>query len=217
MSGSGGRAGLAVLGLMGAPGSGKSAVAGLLAERGGVVVDADRLAREALQDPAVIEELAAWWGDGVRATGGGIDRAAVGRIVFADAAERARLEGLIHPRVAAGRQRIHAAAAADPSARFLVEDCPLLLETGLDADCDAVWFIDASPAVRLARVAARGWDAAELARREAAQAAREHRFARADRVIENDRGIDALRAAVADGCEAGLGFERGASTDTESG
>ena len=217
MSGGGGRRTLPTLGLMGAPGSGKGAVAGLLAERGGVVVDADRLAREALQDPAVVEELAAWWGEGVRAGSGGINRAAVGRIVFADAAERSRLEGVIHPRVAVGRAETHAAAAVAPAARFLVEDCPLLLETGLDAACDAVWFVDASKQTRLARVAARGWDAAELVRREAAQAPREHRLALADRVIENDGGIDALRKAVDVGCEDWLRFPRGASTGTETG
>ncbi|MEM6551619.1 MAG: dephospho-CoA kinase [Planctomycetota bacterium] len=174
-----------VVGLMGQPGSGKSTVAAVMAELGGGVVDADVLARGVLAEPAVVDELVSWWGPEVRAADGMLDRAAVGRRVFSDPEALARLEKLVHPRVAAGRAALHAAYTEDPAIRFVVEDCPLLIETGLDASCDRLVLVEAPRQVRLERVVSRGWDAAELDRREAQQAPLDTRRERADDVITN--------------------------------
>ena len=73
-----------VLGLLGAPGSGKSTVARAFADLGCGVIDADRLAHEALQSQPVRDQLAQWWGDDVLDDAGRVDRSAVGKIVFAD-------------------------------------------------------------------------------------------------------------------------------------
>lgn len=204
-------AALGVLGLTGAPGSGKSAVAGLLEKRGAVVVDADRLAREAWAEPEVIAAAVDWWGPGVVNASGAVDRAAVAAIVFGNPAERKRLEALLHPRVAEGRRVLHAAAAASPAARFVVEDSPLLIESGLHAHCDAVWLVEAPRAVRLKRVAQRGWSPDELARREAAQADPAVRKAHASFRLRNDCSIENLQAQVDSGLLAWPLLDAGAT------
>lgn len=188
------------MGLMGQPGSGKSTVASVMAEMGGGVVDADALSRGVLAEPAVVDELVSWWGEGVRSDDGTLDRAAVGRRVFSDPEALARLEGLVHPRVAEGRAALHRQYESDPAIRFIVEDCPLLIESGLDASCDRLLLVEAPREVRLKRVTSRGWDAAELERREAQQAPLDTRRSRADDVVTNagDRQqiLEPIRRAV---------------------
>ena len=185
------------IGLMGLPGSGKSTVAGILAASGCGVIDADALARAALDESAVREQLVAWWGPGVLDGQGRVDRRALGRIVFEEAAERERLESLVHPRVAAGRAAQRERLAGDPEIRAIVEDCPLLLEVGLDRECDALVLVDAPREVRLERVrGTRGWDEAELARREKNQWPLDIKRDRAQYVIVNDADPAATRRQV---------------------
>lgn len=185
-----------VLGLCGAPGSGKSAVAAVLAGLGCAVLDADALARAALEEPAVRASLAKRWGGGVFQPGGAPDRAAIAAKVFADPAERAWLESVIHPLVRRGREAGRLAAFADPNALAVVEDCPLLFEMGLDAGCDAVFFVDAPREQRLARVAARGWTEEELARREKSQWPLDTKRGKSDHVVSNDAGREVLAHRV---------------------
>ena len=177
------------IGLLGAPGSGKSLVAGQLASLGCVVIDSDVLAKRALDEPAVIEQLSAWWGDRVLADDGRIDRGAVAGIVFEDREQLDRLESLIHPIVHAGRAALRAKALADPSVRAIVEDSPLLIESGIDRECDVLIFVDAPLSVREARVSrTRGWGPEQLARREKNQMPLDMKRERADYVISNDAG-----------------------------
>jgi len=171
---------------MGAPGSGKSFVASLFAELGCGVIDADRLAHEAIQTPAVRDQLRQWWGDGVLDASGRVDRSAVGKIVFGDEPELRRLEALVHPLVHAGRAQERAQFFADSAVPAVVEDCPLLLESGLDKSCDALVYIDCPYEVRLQRLAqSRGWDAEELTKRENLQTPLDTKRQSADYVISN--------------------------------
>lgn len=185
------------IGLAGGIGAGKSAVAAMLADLGGVVSDSDADARAVLAEADVVETLRSWWGDDVIGSDGTVDRAAIARRVFADPAERQRLEALVHPRIHARRRARF--DAAPPDARVFVIDAPLLFEAGLDAECDAVIFVDAPREVRLARVARdRGWTEAELDRREAAQWPVERKRERATVVVENAHDDDpTLRDRVA--------------------
>lgn len=183
-----------VIGLAGAIGAGKSTVAGMLGEAGCLVSDADRLAREALEDPEVLAQLVGWWGAGVVDGTGTADRRAIAGIVFEDAEARSRLEGLIHPRVHAARSAAFEAAPAGTPA--LVIDAPLLFEAGLDDQCDSVIFVDAARQTRLERVAERGWDAAELDRREAAQWPLDRKRRASDHVLINDADPASLRTQV---------------------
>lgn len=200
-----------VIGLIGGIGSGKSLVARQFAQLGCGIIDADQLARDAYLDPAVRQQILQWWGKAVIKNGGDalgeegvaagsvsgsdshagaeLDRRKIAGIVFADPAEKARLEGLIHPRVFDARQVLHKRYQADPKVVAIVEDCPLLLEVGLDEQCDALVFVDAPHDQRLARVSAtRGWDAAELDRREKNQIGLDKKADRADYVLKNDAG-----------------------------
>ena len=206
---------LPVLGLTGGIGAGKSTVAQAFAAEGCVVAESDHLARQAFNDPDIRRRLLAWWGDRVRSCEGlraapdsvppPVDRRKVAEIVFSSPEERHRLEGLIHPWIAHRRAELFAAAPA--GTRALVIDAPLLLEVGLDRECDRVVFVDTPEPVRQARVqASRGWNPAELARREAAQWPLDRKRASADHVIRNDGDPASLRAQVravlAEACKA---------------
>ncbi len=135
------------IGLTGPIGCGKSTVAGWLGERPGVVaIDADEVAREVVEpgEPA-LEAVFARFGDAVRAPDGSLDRAALGRIVFADPAALRDLEAITHPAV---RARILArlADAEAAGAQAVVIEAIKLVEGGLADLCDEVWLVTCDPA-----------------------------------------------------------------------
>ncbi len=185
-----------VIGLVGGIASGKSAVADAFERRGCVVSRSDREAHALLERAEVRAQLVAWFGEQVLDSEGRIDRRAVGAIVFNDGAARKRLEGLIHPLLHAQRRALIAQAAVDGAPAVIV-DAPLLFEAGVDAECDAVIFVDCAREIRLQRVmSGRGWDEAELDRRENAQLGLDVKRARADYVVENEGGLDRLDCRV---------------------
>lgn len=174
-----------VLGLAGGIGSGKSTIARAFADLGCVVVDFDREIGRALQRPDVVSVLREWWGDGVLAPDGGLDRGAIGRIVFDHPEERKRLEGFLHPMVWVSRDEARR-LASEADAPGTILDAPLLFEAGLDAECDAVAFVDAPPAIRAERVSrSRGWSAEELEKRENAQTPIDDKRSRSRFIIHN--------------------------------
>lgn len=189
-----------VFGVLGGVASGKSAVAKALAGPEGAVVDADLEAHAVLREPEVVAEVRAAFGEGVLGPDGGVDRTALGAVVFRDPEARARLEALTHPRIRANlRARLEAARAARVPRIAL--DVPLLLENdarhGLAAECDALVWVETDPAVRSARAAAtRGWSAGEVARREAAQWPAAAKRARARHVVQNNGTLEDLRREV---------------------
>ncbi len=193
-------AGKPVIGIAGGIGSGKSFIARLFGERGALVISSDDQVTDAYRDPEVRRTLRTWWGDDVIRPDGEINRRLVGAKVFANPAERRRLEELLHPRVHAARERAMAAAAAnDPNVIAFVWDTPLLFETDLHRQTDAVVFVDAPLETRLARVTrTRNWDAAELARRENSQWGLDRKRNFADYVISNTAGEDFARGQVQD-------------------
>ncbi len=181
-----------VIGLAGGVGAGKSAAAACLGRLGCVVIDSDARAKALLDSAEVRARLVRWWGDRVIRHDGRIDREVVAEIVFSDADQRRRLEGLIHPLLENAREAT-IRQAIDAGAPGVVIDAPLLYEAGLDARCDAVLFVDAPREARLARVSrSRGWDEKELDRRESAQAALEIKRDRAHYVLTNTGSADVL-------------------------
>ena len=190
-------AGKPVIGIAGGVGSGKSFVARLFGELGCAVIDSDAQVRAAYHDPSIRQTLRAWWGDEVFLPGGEINRAAIARTVFADDGQRRLLEGLIHPWVAEARRREMSAAADDPQTVAYVWDTPLLFEAGLASECDAVVFVDAPAEVRLKRVReTRGWDEAELRRRENLQWPLDKKRRISDYVVTNTADADDPRGQV---------------------
>jgi dephospho-CoA kinase len=158
-----------VIGLTGPIGCGKSTVAGWLEELGGVVVDADRIAREvtAPGEPALDAVIEAF-GEEFMAADGSLDRAALGRVVFSDPAALATLEAIVHPAV---RPRIENAvrAAADAGAPLVVIEAIKLVEAGHAARCDEVWLVTCDAATQRERLVGRGTNEADAATRIAAQ------------------------------------------------
>ena len=182
------------IGLTGGIGSGKSTVAAQLAARGAHVVDADRIAREVLEPgtPGLAAVVGAF-GPGVLTSDGTLDRAALASIVFADPEARARLDGIVHPLVRARAQEVVAQAPADA---VVVQDVPLLVETGQAGQYDLVLVVEADLETRVARLAQRGLGEDDARARIAAQATDEQRRAVADVVLDNSGSPDALAAQV---------------------
>jgi dephospho-CoA kinase len=197
------------IGLTGGIASGKSTVGRLLEARGLPVLDADGFARDALAAGsagarAVLER----YGEQVRAPGTGaaeaaIDRAALGRIVFADADERRWLEQLVHPLV---RARLAAELERLAAAPVLVLMIPLLFEAGLEQLCSTIWLVDCDEGQQLQRLMARnGLSAAEARARLAAQWPLERKRALADVVLDNRGTPEQLTAQVAGALSPGEG------------
>ncbi|QOC91158.1 dephospho-CoA kinase [Micromonospora craniellae] len=183
------------IGLTGGIGSGKSAVARRLVERGAVLVDADRIAREVVAPGTDgLAEVVAAFSERVLADDGALDRAALGELVFADESARRRLEAVVHGRV---RARTAELVAAAPPDAVVVNDVPLLVEVGLAATYHLVVVVHTEVETRLARlVRDRGMRRVEAERRIAAQADDDRRVAAADVLLTNDGTLDALHAAV---------------------
>ena len=145
------------IGITGPIGCGKSTVARWLGERPSVVViDADRVARDVLApDTPEVEAVYARFGEDLRAADGELDRAALGRIVFADPTALRDLEAIVHPAV---RPRIVAGfeAADQAGAAAVVVEAIKLVDGGLADLCDEVWLVACEPDVQLARLVGRG-------------------------------------------------------------
>lgn len=172
------------VGLTGGIGAGKSSVARLLAEHGAVVLDADRAARAVVEPgTGALAEIVEAFGGRVLAGDGGLDRAKLAEVVFADRARRERLNAIVHPRV---RAWMAERAAAAPDGSIVVQDIPLLVESGLVPLFDHVVVVDASDEIRVRRLLASREMSEDQARtRMAAQAPRETRNAAADTLIDN--------------------------------
>ena len=182
------------IGLTGGIGSGKSTVSALLAERGAVVVDADRIAREVLEPGTPgLASVVTEFGPTVLAADGSLDRAALAAIVFSDDDARRRLDGLVHPLV---RRRSAELVAAAPPDAVVVNDVPLLVETGQAGSYDLVLVVEADAGTRVARLVGRGLTEADARARIAAQASDEQRRAVADVVLDNSGTRDQLAAQV---------------------
>jgi dephospho-CoA kinase len=181
------------VGLSGGIGSGKSTVARALARRGAIVIDADVIAREVVEpgEPglaAVVERF----GPDVIDQDGRLDRPKLAALVFDDAAARADLNGIVHPRVAAETARRIAAA---PSDAVVVIDVPLLVEAAR-SDYDVVVIVEAPEAVRLERLIGRGMSPDDARRRMAAQASDADRRKVADVVLDNSGSEEDLEAQI---------------------
>ncbi len=185
------------IGITGPIGCGKSTVAGWLAEHGAAVVDADRVARDVLDDDgAAMAAVVTRFGARIRRADGSVDRAALGRIVFEDPAALRDLEAIVHPAV---RPRILAAidAAERAAAPAVVVEAIKLVEGGLAEACDEIWLVSCDPATQLERLLARGTGRDDADRRIAAQGELLQRVEPvATRRIDTSGSPEATREAV---------------------
>ncbi len=188
-----------LLGIVGTPAGGKSTVAKYLQQKGAVWIDADQIAREVLDQQDVRRQLVGYFGDDVIDAQGQVRRGVIASRVFGDDQQSRTalefLESIVHPptRVEITRQLKLAAANGTPVA---ILDVPLLFESGWDLCCDVIWCIDSPRPQRLQRAAARGWDQAELARREANQLPIEAKSRLSNLVVSNDSTLESLQKKI---------------------
>ena len=182
-----------VVGLTGGIGSGKSTVAELFARLGALVVDADQLARMAIERGTDgFAEVLLRFGDDI-ILNGDIDRKKLAEIVFSDENARKELEAIIHPRV----QALFAEAAADLSHEdILIYEIPLLVETGAAEKFDFIITVEAEIELRKERLLKKGLYISQIEKRIASQATETARAAVADAIIRNDGDEDSLLRQV---------------------
>ncbi|WP_459940342.1 dephospho-CoA kinase [Deferrisoma palaeochoriense] len=187
-----------LVGLTGGIATGKSTAARAFARAGAVVIDADRVARQVVEPGTEgLEAVRAAFGDGVLRPDGSLDREALGRIVFADAEARERLNRILHPRIQAEvDRRVREAVAADPKA-LVVYDVPLLFETKAEGRFDLVVVVYVPPELQLRRLMLRdGLAEKEAGQRLAAQMSIDEKARRADVVLDNRGPPERLEEAV---------------------
>jgi dephospho-CoA kinase len=186
------------IGLTGGIGSGKSVAAGRLAEHGATVIDHDVLARDAVRPgSAGLDAVVDAFGAGVLTADGSLDRKALGALVFADGAQRERLNAILHPEIRRLAAEHDAAVAAAGPGAVVVHDIPLLVETGQAEAFGLLVVVDAPAEQRVRRlVEQRGLTPEEAQRRVAAQAADDARLAVADVVLDGTGTVENLRAQV---------------------
>ncbi len=184
-----------IVGLTGGIGSGKSTVADLFVAEGAALVDTDAIAHE-LTGPGgqAMPLLAEAFGSEIVKPDGSLNRAQLRQRVFADAAARARLEGILHPLI----REISVARCLAADAPYVILAVPLLVETGAYRErCDRVAVVDCPEALQIERVKTRsGLSASEVEAIMASQASREQRLAVADDVVTNDAGKANLHEQV---------------------
>ena len=182
------------IGLTGGIGSGKSTAARLLAGHGAHVVDADVLAREVVAPGTPgLAAIAEAFGDGVLSADGALDRPALAAVVFGDPSARQRLDGIVHPLVRARSVEI---VSALPGDAVVVQDIPLLVETGQAGSFDLVVVVEADAETRVARLVDRGLTEDDARARIAAQATDDQRRAVADVVLDNSGTPEQLAEQV---------------------
>jgi len=185
-----------VIGLIGRIASGKSTVAQMFADRGAEVIDADALAREAMEEPAVRQAIIARFGQDVVAGDGSLHRGRLAAQVFGPAAGQVAaleaLEAIVHPlvrrRIEARLEAIRAGETACDEPAIVVLDVPLLVQAGWAPHCDLLVRVVCEDAVRAGRLAARNLSPQQQRDRDAAWS---RRFRETDLPPEKTVTVDA--------------------------
>lgn len=185
-----------ILGLTGNIASGKTTIGLTLLELGAqTYVDADQVVHELyLPGKPLVAELAAAFGPSILDAGGGVDRRALGALVFGDTEKLRHLESIVHPAV---KTALLGSLREIPEGAIGVFDAVKLVESGYAPLCDGLWIVTCPPEMQLRRmVENRGLTEEEARARLAAQPPIEGKLALATEVIANDGGLDELRQKV---------------------
>ena len=179
-----------VIGILGGVGSGKSSVARQVS--GAVVIDADRIGHELLGSQAVRDQIVGEFGESILTADGTIDRSQLAELVFGPDEDahnhRETLENILHPEIR--RVAEHQIRSVPTGTKCVIVDAALLLEAGWKDVCDAIVFVDTPLSVRQSRVAeTRGWNSAELERRERSQMSLKEKRRHADLIVDNSASL----------------------------
>ena len=186
-----------VIGLTGGIGCGKSEAAHFLESLGAVHLDADEVSRAlTAENGEALDDIRRVFGDAAFHPDGTLDRATLGRLVFANEPARRALEGILHPLVQ--RNMLLAMdAAAEAGAKVVILDVPLLFETGMDALCDETWALYVDREKQIARIVARdGLSPEDAVARIDSQMPMETRNAKATCALNTDRPIERTQAEL---------------------
>jgi len=188
-----------IIGILGGIGSGKSTVAAEFAKLGCKVIDADKIAHELLDKPAVKEKMIVSFGQTILDSAGEIDRKKLADIVFADADELSLLNSIVHPLVLARAEQLVEQYNRQPEVAAIVLDIPLLVEAGWAKRCDRLIFVDCKQPLRVNRAKKLGvFDENQLKIRENFQISLDNKVNISDNIIDNNSGFSALARQVAD-------------------
>jgi dephospho-CoA kinase len=186
-----------IIGLTGAPGSGKSTVARQFEKQGCAVIDADQLNHEVLTNPNVIQEIVSWWGKQIQRADGQVDREAIGRIVFEDPDKLNQLTQLVHPLIAEREKELISFYEGICEVWGVVLDVPLLFEADQDKWCDIVVFVDCEESIRQKRLKeSRGWEEEKRKKIENLQLGVNFKAQKADYVIRNNSSMSETAVQV---------------------
>ncbi|MCL2050035.1 MAG: dephospho-CoA kinase [Defluviitaleaceae bacterium] len=186
------------IGLTGITGSGTSTASAILAERGGFVLHADKIAHDVMgKKNTAYSEICEAFGSDILTPDGEINRRILGARVFNNKQELEKLEKIIHPRVIERTRKIIAKVAEMGTHTFMVIDAPLLVESGMDTMCDSVWLITAPNDLRITRITARDDIDENSAKRRLDSRNGDLKLReRANIIIENNGSAIALRSKI---------------------
>ncbi len=187
-----------IIGILGGIGSGKSTVAAEFAKLGCKVIDADKIAHELLDEPAVKAKVVGLFGRAISDPKGKIDREKLGEVVFVDAQKLSLINEIIHPLVLQRAEELIKQYDRQNQVKAIVLDMPLLVEVGWDKRCDKLIFVDCEQKLRLDRAKKLGFDKNQVKIRENFQISLDNKANLADNMIENNSDFSVLARQVTD-------------------
>ncbi len=187
-----------IIGILGGIGSGKSTVAAEFAKLGCKVIDADKIAHELLDEPAVKAKVVGLFGRTILDSEGKIDREKLADVVFADAQKLSLLNEIIHPLVLQRAEELIKQYDRQNQVKAIVLDMPLLVEVGWDKRCDKLIFVVCEQKLRLDRAKKLGFDKNQVKIRENFQISLDNKANLADNTIENNSDFSVLARQVTD-------------------
>ena len=185
-----------IIGILGGIGSGKSTVAAEFSKLGCKVIDADKIAHELLNEPAVKEKVVGLFGRIILDPAGKIDREKLAEVVFADADKLSLINEIIHPLVLQRAQELIKQYDCQNHVKAIVLDMSLLVEVGWDKRCDKLIFVDCEQKLRLDRAKKLGFDKNQVKIRENFQISLDNKANLADNTIENNSDFSVLAKQV---------------------
>jgi dephospho-CoA kinase len=187
-----------IIGILGGIGSGKTAVASEFGRLGCRVIDADRIAHEALDRKDIKQIIVRLCGEAILDPSGRIDRKKLSYIVFADADKLASLNKIIHPFVLKRAEQLIERYSRQSRVKAIVLDMPLLVEVGWAKRCSGLIFVDCQRPLRLDRAKKMGFDENQIKMRENFQISLDSKADIADNIIDNNSDFRALARQVTD-------------------
>jgi dephospho-CoA kinase len=185
-----------IIGILGGIGSGKSTVAAEFAKLGCKVIDADKIAHELLDEPAVKEKVVGLFGQAILDSAGKIVREKLAEVVFTDADKLSSINEIIHPIVLQRAEKLIKKYNSQNQVKAIILDMPLLVEVGWDKRCNKLIFVNCDQKLRLNRAKKLGFDKNQVKIRENFQISLDNKANLADNTIENNSDFSVLAKQV---------------------